>query len=339
MSKKRNASRRTRAREVRPVTVVRDPSDVVTIIPYLLGFDPTDSVVVVALEGPRERFGPCFRLDLAVPGDAAQQACAIDGLVARLGCETVLVVAFCDDAGRAAPVVRGARARLAERGVAVKEALRADGTRWWSYACDNALCCSPDGTPYDAKASRVAAEAVVAGLQVLPSRDSLRVQFEPLAARRSALAKERSTVELGPLSEAEFACLLAAGLSRPESLSDPELLRLATAVQSIGWRDFAWKEMSRTTADSHFMLWSHLMRCVPDDLLAPVGSLAAFAAWLRGTGVLASHAVDRVLGLYPRYSMATLLAQILQSGVNPCRWDEMAAGEQRSQGKGGPRAG
>ena len=47
------------------VTKVTGPGDIVVIVPYLLGFDPTDSLVVIGLEGPRLRFGPCFRLDLA----------------------------------------------------------------------------------------------------------------------------------------------------------------------------------------------------------------------------------------------------------------------------------
>jgi len=81
------------------------------------------------------------------------------------------------------------------------------------------------------------------------------------------------------------------------------------------------------------------MRCVPDDLLAPAGSLTAFAAWLQGSGVLSSHACDRVLAVYPRYSMAQLIAEVLQSGVNPCRWDEIGAEATRSSGGGTPLAG
>jgi hypothetical protein len=340
MSKEKSKAPRTiRAVDGRPTTVVKDPSDVIVIIPYLLGFDPVDSVVVVSLEGPRKRFGPCFRLDLAGPDELAQQVSTIVGLVDQLGCATVLIVVFSDDAQRADTVALAACAQLAGRGVTVREALRADGVRWWSYSCDRPQCCSPDGTPYDASASRVAAEAVVAGMQRLPSRDALRVQFEPLVARCSAIESVRRETELPALSEVDFTRLLVHGLRNPGELDDPDLLRLAAAVQSLVLRDRAWSEMTRATAESHFTLWSHLMRCVPVDLLAPVGSLAAFAAWLRGTGVLASHAVDRVLAVHPQYSMATLIAQLLQSGVNPRRWDEMGARELRSSSGSAPLAG
>ena len=338
MSKKSKAQRLGQGRESRPTTVVKDPSEVIAIIPYLLGFDPADSIVVVALEGPRNRFGPCFRLDLATRDDAAQQVAAVVGFVGQLCCATVIVVVFSDDAGRADPVVRDVSVELTARGVTVQEALRADGRRWWSYTCDDPGCCSPGGTPYDVSSSRVAAEAVVAGLQRLPSRDSLRLQFEPLPARRSAINQLRREIEVVAPTEAELIRLLDQGVGDAGTLSDVDLVRVATGVQHLALRDLAWMQMSRANADSHFALWSHVMRCVPDDLLAPVGSLTAFAAWLQGTGVLASHALDRVLAVYPRYSMALLIGRILQSGINPSRWDEMAMGELKSSGGGGPLA-
>lgn len=196
MSRKRTAPRTRRAHDTRPTTVVKDPSDVIAIIPYLLGFDPVDSVVVISLEGPRKRFGPCFRLDLAPLDEAAQQVTDVVGLVGRLGCDTVLMVVFSDDAYRAGLLVEAACTRLVDGGVTVQEALRADGSRWWSYTCNSPQCCSPDGTPYDASTSRVAAEAVVAGMQRVPSRDSLRSQFEPLVTRCSAIESVRRETEL-----------------------------------------------------------------------------------------------------------------------------------------------
>ncbi len=339
MTSKSKAQRFGPGPDSRPTTVVKDPSEVIAIIPYLLGFDPADSIVVVALEGPRNRFGPCFRLDLAASDDAAQQAAAVVGFVTQLGCATVIVVVFGDDPGRADPVVRDVSTQLAARGITVQEALRADGQRWWSYTCCDPDCCSPDGTPYDISTSRVAAEAVVAGLQRLPSRDSLRLQLEPLPVRRSAVNRLRSEREVVAPTEAELVRILDKGVGDARSLSDMDLLSVATGVQQLALRDLAWMQMSRDNADSHFAVWSQVMRCVPDDLLAPVGSLTAFAAWLNGSGVLASHAVDRVLAVYPRYSMALLIGRILQSGINPSRWDELALDGLRSSSGGGSLTG
>ena len=40
------------------------PADIVAMVPYLLGFHPAESLVVVALTGPANGSGPCMRIDL-----------------------------------------------------------------------------------------------------------------------------------------------------------------------------------------------------------------------------------------------------------------------------------
>ncbi len=307
-----------------PVTKIRQPADIVAIIPYLLGFDPVESVVVVGLEGTRKRFGPCFRLDLVDPDNADAQVAYIATLVAHLGCAEVILVAFSDLPERADPVVRGVCERMRLDGVAVHEALRADGSRWWSYTCDNPRCCPPSGSTYDAEASRVSAEAVVAGMQRRPSRDALRDQFAPDPPRRDMVARSREASTVTPLDAADLIDAIDAALCEPAELEVSRQLQLMLSVQALGPRDMAWLLMSRDTADRHLALWAQLMRAAPDDLLAPVGSLAAFAAWLKGRGVLASHAAERVLEVQPDYSMATLIMQLLESAVDPMHWDACA---------------
>ncbi|MBA2559254.1 MAG: DUF4192 domain-containing protein [Propionibacteriales bacterium] len=162
------------------IATIKDPADLVAMIPYVLGFMPNDSVVLIALRGPRRRFGPCLRLDLADNSDdAAAQARYLVDVVTAHSFTPVVIVAFSADAERAAALVEPLCDGLARRRVHVLEALRADGRRWWSYTCADEDCCGPAGSPYDAGSSRVAAQAVVAGLQKAPDRDSLRVQFEP----------------------------------------------------------------------------------------------------------------------------------------------------------------
>jgi Domain of unknown function (DUF4192) len=61
------------------------------------------------------------------------------------------------------------------------------------------------------------------------------------------------------------------------------------------------------------------------DLIRPVflvhvaapASLLAFCAWQNGDGALANVALDRALADNPRYSMALLLRQVLDSGAPP----------------------
>ena len=348
-SRRAKKARRTPRSSPRPgpIARVRGAADVVAMIPYLLGFQPHDSLVVIALQGPRKRFGPVLRVDLVDDPDLVpQQAAVILEVVTghRLG--PVLVAVFSDDARRAEPLTSLVLAELAGSGVAVEDAFRADGRRWWSYLCSNPSCCSPAGSPYDVRTSAAAAEAVLAGLAFEPDREALRERFAPSdEIRRHSVAQEVQLLRDLPATRApgdteglRMGELVGSRLADPAAAEPSELARLALLVQSHSGRDVAMGLIDRANAARHFELWRHVLVCVSDDLLPPVGCVVAFAAWLDGRGVLASHAVERVLALEPDDSFARLLAELLVAAVDPRHWDLVAPGA-TALGDPPPRAG
>lgn len=308
-----------------PVTKVRDPGDVVAIVPYLIGFDPAESIVIVALEGSRRRFGPCARLDLVDDADGPKhQVDYVATLIEHHSFDPVILVTYSDRCALADGVMHALLDRLAADGVEVVEAVRADGARWWSYLCEDAFCCPPDGSSYDVGSSRVAAEAVVAGLSRAPSRDALREGFEPDHGRQAALTDALKVYGVSPrLIPAALAPLVTPALADPDALTATQQAVLVCAVQDVEVRDAAWAMMTRDNAQDHFALWTHLVRAAPDPLMAAVGSLAAFAAWLAGRGVLASHGAERVLAVHPEYSMARLLIDLCEASVDPAAWSRV----------------
>ncbi len=323
----RDARRAPDERHTSVLTKLRQPSDVVAMIPYVVGFMPADSVVVVSLQGVRQRFGPCFRLDLAASADDAEaQARYLAEVVGGHGFGAVLIVAFCGDVLRADAVVHPFLRELRERRVRVVEALRADGHRWWSYLCSDPACCSPDGSAYDSDSSWVAAEAVLAGMHRVPDRDSLRQQFEPLqadvrvvAAECERLRKVRGTAHLD-ISGLDR--IIERNLPDPDSMPVSDIAELLLALQWLALRDAAWSLMSRADAHRHFLVWRRVMTAAPDELMAPAGSLAGFAAWLDGRGVDARHAAERVQQVRPGYSMCGLLVDILEATLDPEMWSD-----------------
>ncbi len=331
MSKKSRILRAARTEltaDARPVTKLNGPGDAIAIIPYLLGFTPSESLVVIALRGPRRRFGPCFRMDLGSGAEAVlDQADYVLALVQHHGFDPVMVFAFSARVEAADAALSAVRAKLSEAGVGILDVIRADGFRWWSATCRNPLCCDPAGTPYDIETSRVAAEAVLAGMQRAPDRESLRAQFAPLdGARIAAVAAAASKVPRGiyPVP------LVEAALATPHALTVDEVAELAVSVQRVVGRDAAWSMMTRSNAARHLELWRAVMQSVPDALLPPVGGLAAFAAWLSGNGVLASHAAERVLTVDSDYPLARLVVDALRASLNPSTWDAFHAGSAAS---------
>lgn len=298
------------------------------MIPYLLGYQPLESLVVVALLPPRGRFGPVVRIDLGAADDVHQLADFLAATATHHDFREVLVVAFSDRAELAGLHLTACLGSFGEADIRVVDALRADGRRWWSFVCTDERCCPSSGTAYDSAATHPAAEAVLAGMSVLPSRESLADRFAPASAStRQKMGRQlRRLLERAEDADAsEIVRERLPALVRACEVSSEEAAELAMAVQVVPARDEAWASMTRRTAEQHLEIWSRLAREVPDEFLAPVGSLAAFAAWLSGNGTLASHAVDRVLSVAPGYSMAKLIEEALIRVVDPRTWDAAAA--------------
>ncbi|MFI6129972.1 DUF4192 domain-containing protein [Micromonospora sp. NPDC051141] len=183
-----------------PRLSVRSPADLVAAVPYLLGFHPEDSVVVVAVRGRRVVFAA--RGDLPEPGvDPGPAARHLAQVVARQDADAATVIGF-GPATRVTGVVGAVGAALDDVGLTVLDALRVADGRWWSYLCDEPTCCPVEGTPYDPAASRVSAAAVFAGQVALPDRAALAAQVSPfggpvrLAMRQATLRARRRLAAL-----------------------------------------------------------------------------------------------------------------------------------------------
>ncbi|MEU7571610.1 DUF4192 domain-containing protein [Micromonospora sp. NPDC049240] len=184
----------------RPRLSVRSPADLVAAVPYLLGFHPEDSVVVVAVRGRRVVFAA--RGDLPEPGvEPGPAARHLAQVVARQDADAATVIGF-GPATRVTGVVDAVGAALDDVGLIVLDALRVTDGRWWSYLCDEPTCCPVEGTPYDPAASRVSAAAVFAGQVALPDRAALAAQVSPfggpvrLAMRQATVRARRRLAAL-----------------------------------------------------------------------------------------------------------------------------------------------
>ncbi|SCL65856.1 DUF4192 domain-containing protein [Micromonospora chersina] len=313
----------------RPRLAVRSPGDLVAAVPYLLGFHPADSVVVVAVRGRRVVFAA--RGDLPEPGvDPRPAARHLAEVVARQGTDAATVIGY-GPAARVTAAVDAVGEALDRTGLIVLDALRVTDGRWWSYLCAEPECCPPEGTPYDPAASEVSAAAVFAGQVALPDRAALAAQVSPLggpvrvAMRRATARAHRRLAGLA----GEAASVRSAGVAavrtafrrhrRGERLGDDEVAWLTVLLTHLPVRDHAW---SRTDGrDADIGLWTDVLRRAEPELIAAPGSLLAFAAWRAGHGAVAAVALERVLAAHPGYSLAVLLDDALRRGLSPAELD------------------
>ncbi|MFI5761491.1 DUF4192 domain-containing protein [Streptomyces sp. NPDC051563] len=197
---------------------LRSPAELADALPYMLGFHPTDSLVMVAVHGEAGRFGGRLRVGIpAAPEeweDTARQVadCLIRGSVRRGARPDGIIVFLCRDPqrGGSAQRVMTALRPLAQRirlacgalDVPVLEALCLSAGRYWSYCCPDERCCPAEGTALAAPGTSVmAAAATFAGLQVRGSLREIERRLTPLRGRVAGEMEEaldRAAVALVP---------------------------------------------------------------------------------------------------------------------------------------------
>ena len=317
-----------------PIVVkVGELNALVDAVPYLLGFQPTESIVAVSLRGPRERMDFTLRLDLAPEDYDDQVAQMIVERMRAAGADSVMVFVYTD----AEPGERGLpRHELVDRLVkdmpmGVREAWLVTDERVWSYLCDDERCCPSEGKVREQTPESLTLSAAHAlnGDVVLPDRDSVVATVQPVTGDR-AEAMGRA-IDAAAVAHAAFtpqrawtrARRLAAKLraryeSPPATVTDDEAASLIVALHDEQVRD---KMLGWATAESDtmLMLLHDLAVLAVPPLDAPACTAYAWAAYMRGNGLVASVAVERALMSDPQYSLAQLLAEALLRQVPPSR--------------------
>jgi hypothetical protein len=317
------------------------PADILAVVPYLMGFHPRLSFVVIGAAGPRRRIELGFRYDLPDPPGAAAAAEIADHAVAVLsqrGANMVIGIGY--GPGRlVTPVADAFAAAVGQRRLELRELLRVEDNRYWSYLCANVACCPAEGTRFDYQSHPAAAAMTVAGLAAYPDRDAVAATLAPLtgeAARAMDEAIDRACLKAqalmdrakrnGPgnplrlvISQGRRAVREAIGVYREGGriTSEDRLAWLAVSLIHLAVRDDAWARMVPEHRQAHLALWADIVRRAEGPWLPAPASLLAFTAWQAGDGTLANIALDRALAADPEYSMAMLLREILAAGVPP----------------------
>ncbi|WP_426366645.1 DUF4192 domain-containing protein [Streptomyces sp. E-08] len=221
-----NANHHESSSPARPQQItLRGPAELADALPFVLGFHPTDSVVLVALHGELGRFGG--RVRLGIPRSPREWASTADHLAeclaeggARSGARPDGIVVFlCQDPApgetgrrvmeRLRPFAQRLRTACGALDIPVYEALCITDGLYFSYCCPDQRCCPPDGTPLALNGTSVmAATAAYAGVQVRGTQREMEARLKPRG---------------GPRDEEQRAALDAAARSIvPRVLEGPE---------------------------------------------------------------------------------------------------------------------
>ena len=294
----------------RPPVRVDSPAAVLAVVPHLLGFVPEASLVVIGAGPPNDRVQVAIRYDLPDPPDtrfAAEIAAHAVGVLSRQHMPTGIVAGY-GPGSLVTPLVDAIRAAAQGVGLELREILRVQDRRYWSYLCGDPSCCPADGVAFDAAAHPAAAALATTREPVLADRQALAAAVAPLTgAPATAMAEETrraGQIAARLVARAGRAALTEHGLAAVRTAIEcyrdgGSIARfdrhawLALVLASVRVRDDAWARMDPHYRDAHRHLWTDLVRRAQPGYVAAPASLLAFTAWQCGDGALANVALDR----------------------------------------------
>lgn len=310
------------------MTTVKTPHDLLAAVPFLIGYHPTDSLVLISVKS--DSLEMAMRIDFPKnPPEGSYQLLASH--LKRDNSEGALIVAYEPANSLAGPeVLHNVADAVASLDIPIRELMLVRNNHWRSLLCSDDKCCPPEGNQIEEFVnSRIAAEQVASG-KVLPFSDS-----EGLTHSISAtiLAKDinwnaqvvgfRVDPDANNLNElqrdgAESILLLADFYSQNGFCKDYDLMaRVLGRLSDIQVRDFALGCHTDQTINSYWAMWRDLLRIAPPKFVAPVASVFASIAYENGEGALAHRALDRAIEDDPEYSLARLLRRVFSSGWPP----------------------
>ena len=316
------------------MTTLTSPHDLLAAIPFLIGYHPQDSLVLVALKD--EAVGMAMRVDIPV-GVSAEGYDLLASHFLRDGADGAFIVAYVG-AGAVDPenVLINTSAALVRAGIDIKESLIVRNNRFRSMICSDLTCCPPEGSVIpDLGSSRIAAEHVIAGHPMpfenvdglVQSIAAVASSFESVWADEvQAFWVSSDSEEIQELQRDGATAIidLVGEYREGRGAEDRELAaRVIGRLSDIQVRDFALGSHTDESADCYWAMWRDLLRIAPRGFVAPIACLFAAMAYERGEGALAHKGLDRGLGDDDQYSLAHLLRRVFTAGWPPQSFSAM----------------
>jgi hypothetical protein len=225
---------------------VSGPADLIEMVPYLLGFAPVESIVIVGITD--SRVSVTARVDLTAGEHAV--ATALDRVIAQS--DTAISIAYTE-----LPVPHW----LHQPQPALRDSLLVSDGRWYSLTCTDPTCCPPEGHAVPATPGVVAATAVSVGLAPAASRDDVAASLAP--GEVTVAATDRAA-QLTPIPARDAAWLaLDAHLGNRDELAAQAAGYLDTARHcpqdehaAAAWFLYAWRSGASATVPAPRSRWS-----------------------------------------------------------------------------------
>ncbi len=314
-------------------TVGYDPGPLIVAVPFLLGFYPEDSLVVVLLD-KADRIVLTIRMDWRPESDTSHIAAVVRQRSAAVDPSSVLLIAALpsgQEPGVLPPAVSNWLSALAReldrpKSLPVRWVGSAGRSTWSGTRCVTTHC-----PPHDLPAiadSDPAIQLILAGAAPAGSRQEVLAEIKATPCTGQLPATPEPT-DLEFWRDQAVSHILV--MLQSDGLPDDALLSfLASGLADTRVRDTVlWRLTGSRDTTAWGRLWrfcAAVLRRAPDQRVAAVAAVAGLAAWQLGDGLRAGAAIELALTMDERHSLANLLRRALDSGLPPSVWQQVMSG-------------
>jgi len=325
--------------------VLSGPADLIAAMPHLLGFQPSESVVVMTLRGSVPVM--TVRLDIPAPGEVEAMVGWVLPPVLRDRPDAVVIVGYAPEFQLVEEAMVALEGAVVAAGVRVHDCVMVSPVAWRHLGA-SCPCCTVEGHPVPPSHHRVAVEVMVrTGSDPAVDRAAYGAR---LAVGERTGAVGRACDRLGGSVSVESGAQAWGTLLDSETpvqeLTDEVLAGVALAVwgrERVQFRDAVLSLLCGSTewvdvmdpevlglVERHLVLSEgpdrmehalgrlvHACAATPDRYAVPLLGIVAMCAWWDGKGVLARFAVDRALAAEPGHQLALLVQRALDFAVPP----------------------
>lgn len=298
---------------------INGPGELVATVPYLLGYRPASSLVIVGLGNGLQ----CtFRVDLPELADEASFVRDLTPQLAQNACGRCVAIIY-GPAPIAKAIATVTEQRLDAADIKLLDCLRVEDGRYWTVSCEGP-CCPPEGQAIPELPEPVLALIAEGGV-ARTDRAAVSALLDPADAEtRAAVAANIDATRAlyarpdQAARRREFA-YIEQWFEFPVLPWPAAIARLGVALLDSELRDQVLGAIDAQPDKARLDLWIWLVRHLEGDLIAGVATVAGWAAYRTGNGVLALESFDLALGADSANDHARVLLEALQDGIPPQR--------------------
>jgi hypothetical protein len=316
----------------------KGPASLLAAIPYLVGFEPLNSLVLVAFSGKNNRVAVAIRIDLAELNQAQLIKNAMSALKQakeNSDIDGVLTVIYAENKWcqyrESISALLDAQREICE----ISDAMWVEGFRYGSVLCEDSECCPKEGFALPTDTSLEKLQLISQGKSVLADRAAVENYFRfksenpKLVKALEKLERSKNKTKNSSWGENLYNRAYVNLLNQSEDLNELAQAELILISKEIPLRDKLISEVLREIQISQeplnllHSIKSRLLPLIqnaPKDEAKTVLTILGIWLWQLGESVWAQAAVSQALDTDSSYRLGLLTMSAIKSGLPPWKF-------------------